>query len=158
MKLKFLNRFLILVLALSFSPIAFAQEGEPPVCRSGRPELPAVIAEKMLSVALEISGIDLDTLDRSLFAAAGSEKVIIRLKTPSVAKQKVRSKSAQRAKKQIKAEQEDLLSRVLRLDPNARVVAQVQLVLNAVFVEVDASVLPKLMQDPAVLSIKRKFL
>jgi subtilisin family serine protease len=37
--------------------------------------------------------------------------------------------------------------------PNARVVAQVQIVLNAVFVQVDASVLPVLAQDSGVVRI-----
>jgi minor extracellular serine protease Vpr len=42
---------------------------------------------------------------------------------------------------------------VQALDPNARVIAQTQIVLNAVFVEVDASILPQLANDPAVLRI-----
>jgi subtilisin family serine protease len=42
---------------------------------------------------------------------------------------------------------------VRALDPNARVVASVQTVLNAVFVEVDAAVLPRLASDPAVMRI-----
>jgi subtilisin family serine protease len=42
------------------------------------------------------------------------------------------------------------LERILALDPNAKVLAQVQLVLNAVFVEVDASVFGGIAADPAV--------
>jgi hypothetical protein len=42
---------------------------------------------------------------------------------------------------------------VRALDSNARLIAQVQIVLNAVFVEVDASILPQLAADPAVLRI-----
>ncbi len=43
--------------------------------------------------------------------------------------------------------------KVRALDPTARVVARVQGVLNAVFVEVDASVLPALALDPRVVRI-----
>ncbi len=42
---------------------------------------------------------------------------------------------------------------MLAVDPNARVLGRVQLVLNAVFIEVDASVLPQLAQDPRVVRI-----
>jgi len=46
-----------------------------------------------------------------------------------------------------------LLARIRALDSNARVVASTQVVLNAVFVEVDAAVLPKLAMDKAVMRI-----
>jgi subtilisin family serine protease len=42
---------------------------------------------------------------------------------------------------------------VRALDPNAQVVARVQSVLNAVFVQVNAAILPQLAQDPRVVSI-----
>ncbi|MCE7939499.1 MAG: hypothetical protein DYG90_13140, partial [Chloroflexi bacterium CFX6] len=46
-----------------------------------------------------------------------------------------------------------VLDAILEQDPNARVVAQVQSVLNAVFVEVDAAALPALARDPRVVRI-----
>ena len=46
-----------------------------------------------------------------------------------------------------------MLDRIRALDPNARVVASTQVVLNAVFVEVDAAALPKLAMDKAVMRV-----
>ena len=60
---------------------------------------------------------------------------------------------AAQAKINLRNEQANLLDRIRALDPNARVVASTQAVLNAVFVEVDAAVLPKLALDKAVVRI-----
>ncbi len=146
-----LTLILILVTAV---PAAFAQ-GDGPGDRLAGRELPAGLEGLKLDAPLELSGVAMNGLDASLVGAEGDQPVIIRLRTASVSEQKVRGKSAQRAKKQLQAEQTDLLARVLELDPDARVLGQVQLVLNAVFVEVDASVLADLANDPAVLRIAR---
>lgn len=90
---------------------------------------------------------------KSAMVAPGDNGVIIRLNSPSVAEQKVRGKSAKKAKKNLQVEQADLLNEVMALDPNVRILGQTQLVLNAVFIQVDASVLETLASNPAVQRI-----
>ena len=109
--------------------------------------IPASIQSLKLAQAATMSGADLAAL-RASMAASGDNKVIIRLTSPSVAEQKVRGKSAQKAKKNLQAEQADLLSEVMALDPNARILGRTQLVLNAVFVEVSPSALAALARNP----------
>ena len=154
MKRKLFNGLLVLALALSLSSATLAQENGPADRLDGR-ELPAGIEGLKLDTPLELSSVSMNALDASLFGSEGDQSVIVRLRSASVGEQKVHGKSARRSKMQLQAQQVDLLSRVLELDPNARVLAQVQVVMNAVFVEVDASVLPDLAKDPAVLRIAR---
>jgi len=114
--------------------------------------LPAGISSLRLDAPVSLSGIDAAALQRSALSGA-SGQVLVRLVSPSVAEQKVRGKSAQKAKKALQNEQDDLLADILALDPNARVMGQVQLVMNAVFVEVDAGVLGTLAGDPRIQRI-----
>jgi minor extracellular serine protease Vpr len=153
MKPKLFNITLILVLVLSLSSTALAQESDPSFDRFTNRELPASMADLKLDTPLEVDGLSVASLDPSLLFAEGAGKVIIRLARPSVAEQGLVDAAAARERENLRQQQAALLSRVQALDPNARVIAQTQIVLNAVFVEVDASVLPQLAQDPAVLRI-----
>jgi minor extracellular serine protease Vpr len=141
----------LLVVVLLAAGAASAQDGARPE-REER-ALPAGLAELRLDRPVSVDGFSLATIDASLVDAEGDQQVIIRLTTPSVAEQKVRGRSAENAKRALQSEQQDLLGLVQSLDPNARVLAQVQLVLNAVFVEVDAAVLPQIAANPGVLRI-----
>jgi minor extracellular serine protease Vpr len=142
--------FLLIVMLLA-GGAASAQDGARPE-REER-ALPAGLAELRLDQPVSVDDFSLGAIDASLVGTEGEERVIIRLATPSVAEQKVRGKSAENAKRELQSEQQDLLALVQSLDPNARVLAQVQLVLNAVFVEVDAAVLPQIAANPGVLRI-----
>jgi minor extracellular serine protease Vpr len=142
--------FLLIVMLLAVGA-ASAQDGARPE-REER-ALPAGLAELRLDQPVSVDDFSLGAIDASLVGTEGEERVIIRLATPSVAEQKVRGKSAENAKRELQSEQQDLLALVQSLDPNARVLAQVQLVLNAVFVEVDAAVLPQIAANPGVLRI-----
>jgi subtilisin family serine protease len=143
MKRKILNIILILSLAIPFSTVAFAQEGGPDRV------LPAGVEALKLDTPLEA-----DVLDSTLIGAQGKQQIIIRLKSRPVAENDDGTESAQVAHKgMVDGEQAGFLDRVLALDPNAKVLAEVQLVLNAVIVEVDASVLPELADDPSVIRI-----
>lgn len=86
-------------------------------------------------------------------SATGSGKVIIRLSADSGADAFVKGASTEAAKGQAKAQQDAFLARVRGIDPGARVLGRVQMVLNAVFVEVDASKLAQIARDPAVRRI-----
>ena len=92
------------------------------------------------------------SLDPGLFTA-GTDEVMIRLSDPSVAEQGLSGSSAQAAAETLRAQQSDLIARVLELDPDAKVLAQVQLVLNAVFFELETSVLEEIAGDPGVARI-----
>jgi minor extracellular serine protease Vpr len=153
MKHKLFNLLMILVLILSLSTAALAQEGDPSFDRFTNRELPASVADLKLEAPVELSGMSFASLDPSLLFAEGAGKVIIRLARPSVAEQGLVDNAAVRERDNLRQQQAALLSRVQALDPNARVIAQTQIVLNAVFVEVDASILPQLANDPAVLRI-----
>ncbi len=141
---------LLVILMLVTSLPAFAQA---PVERGQARELPGRLADLKLEAPVELGDLSIANIDASLFATQGANKVIIRLVRPSVAEQGLADAAAARERDALRQVQADLLGRVRALDPNARVIAQTQIVLNAVFVEVDAAVLPQLAKDPAVLRI-----
>jgi hypothetical protein len=153
MKHKFIHVILILSILLSLSTVALAQEEQPDFDRFTNRELPASLADLKLEAPVELSDMSFDRLDPSLFFAEGESKVIVRLTRPSVAEQGLVDSAAVKARNNLRQQQSTLLNRVMALDPNARVIAQVQIVLNAVFIEIDASILPQLAADPNVLRI-----
>lgn len=153
MKSRFFNLLIILTLVLSLTSAALAQEGEPPVDRGGDRQLPESLAALKLDSPVELSGVSVGALDASLFGAQGEQTVIIRLTADSVAEARGKGLALGRAKREVDTQQGDFLARVREVDPTSRTISRVQLVLNAVFVEVDASVLPKLAEDPAVMRI-----
>ena len=153
MKIKMLNILLILVLVMSFPSAALAQEDGPSIDRNANRDLPESVSELKLESPVEVSDLSLADLAPGLLNAEGPGKVIIRLARESVAEKGLVDNAAVRERNSLRQEQNSLLSRVRALDPNARIIAQVQIVLNAVFVEVDASILPQLATDPAVLRI-----
>ncbi|HSM55501.1 MAG TPA: S8 family serine peptidase [Candidatus Sulfomarinibacteraceae bacterium] len=152
MRVNPVKLFLIVLFTLLIAGAAMAQEGSGPDRLDGR-ELPAGLADLRLDQPLTLEGAAPLGLDPSLQDAEGPQQVIVRLVSPSVAEQKARGRPAEPARQALRGEQQDVLGEVMALDPNARVLAQVQLVLNAVFVEVDASVLDELAAHPNVLRI-----
>ena len=152
MKRKLFNVLLALALTLSITSATLAQDraaGDRPFER----ELPAGIEGLKLEEPMELSGVALSGLDTSLIGAEGDQTVIIRLSADSGAKSEAKGKATAQAKQTAKAQQNAFLKRVRKVDPNASVLGQVQMVLNAVFVEVDAAALPRLAQDTAVVRI-----
>lgn len=143
---------LLLALMIFLVASTVSAQGQQPDRNQDRP-LPPTLGALKLDQPIELDGIAADAVTQGLRAASDSEEVIIRLVQPSVSEQKVRGKSAERAKNDLKAEQADLLATVMQLDPNAKVIAQVQVVMNAVFVKVDPAILPALAANPAVLRI-----
>lgn len=124
--------------------------------------LPDSVVALKLSSPIEASGLDVNTLVRGvdvnaiaggLRSTEGKVTVIIRLKADSVAEAKGKGQVLGLTKQGIVQQQQGFLGRALALDPNVRVIARVQLVLNAVFVEVARAALPTLANDPEVLQI-----
>jgi subtilisin family serine protease len=145
--------FLLIAMLAIALPVS-SQDAVQPVDRFQDRELPDSVSALKLATPLEVSGVSLDALSRSPFAE-GPGKVIIRLSADSVAEAKAKGKATApgQVKKEAEAQQVSFLDRVFDVDPNARVIARVQVVMNAVFVEVDASALPVLANDPAVVRI-----
>jgi subtilisin family serine protease len=151
MKRKLLNVSLVLVLVISLSAVTIAQEDVPAADRFEGRELPASVSALKLSSPAQISRARLEALDRTPFGAEPGT-VIVRLSADSVAEAKVKGKATApgQVKKRAEAQQASFLDRVYAIDPNARVLGEVQVVMNAVFVEVAVSALPALANDPAV--------
>lgn len=117
------------------------------------PPLPDAVAGLRLPSPVKISGTGLDKLDPSLLNAKGRQQVIIRLKTaPRANLADQGSRAVLAYQNRVQSEQQAFLKRALS-EPDFRLLAQVQLVLNAVFAEVEAGSLPRLANDPAVLRI-----
>jgi subtilisin family serine protease len=150
MKLKLLHGVLTVALAAGMAGPVFGQRD---AARLEARALPASIAALKLQAPVTAAGISAGALDRSLVGAVGPNRVIIRLSADSAATAFSKGADTVRAKRAAKAQQDSFMSSVRAADRNARVIAQVQTVLNAVFVEVDASALPKLAKDPRVVRI-----
>ena len=122
--------------------------GGPPV-----PPVPDAVAELRLPSPVKVSGTGLDRLDPSLLNTQGHQQVIIRLKTAPQANLANQDAAAVLAyQDRVNAEQQAFLERALG-QADFRLLAQVQLVLNAVFAEVEVDSLSRLANDPAVLRI-----
>jgi len=139
--------------AMALVVAAGSSGAAPTPDRGANRELPASISTLKLKAPLTSTGIEVSRLHESLRAAKGEQRVIVRLRNPSVAQLGVTGSAAAQAKINLRNEQANLLDRIRALDPNARVVASTQVVLNAVFVEVDAAVLPKLAMDKDVMRV-----
>jgi subtilisin family serine protease len=150
MKLKLLHGVLTVALATGMAGPVFGQRDA--TARLER-ALPASIAALKLQAPVTAAGISAGALDASLVGAAGPNRVIIRLSADSGAIAFAKGADTAKAKQAAKAQQDSFLGSVRAADRSARVIAQVQTVLNAVFVEVDAAVLAKLARDPRVVRI-----
>jgi len=143
---------LIALLAITIPVASQDQASVLPADRSLNREVPGSVAELKLSTPLKLGAVDRDALDLPPFGAEPG-KVIIRLSADSVAEAKAKGQALDQVKEQVEAQQASFLDRVRSVDPNARVLAQVQVVMNAVFVQVDPAALAALAKDPAVVSI-----
>ena len=140
------------LLATSLAALGQAPAMAAPDDRADR-ALPAHLADLKLDSPVERTDISTAQLDASLVDADGAGTVIVRLKATAVAERDLTDTASAKAKQDLQKSQAALMSRIQALDPNARLVAQTQIALNAVFVEVDRAVLPQLANDPAVMRI-----
>ena len=89
-----------------------------------------------------------------LIGAGGKAQVVIRLSSPAAGElDNALAGGALTQKTNVLDEQAGFLARCGAMAPDMKVLARTQLVLNAVFVEVDAAMLPELARDPAVSRI-----
>ena len=108
----------------------------------------------------KIAALKLDTpeattaeLVRPGLARQGDGKVIVRLSAEPGAAAWVGGRDESNARRSAREQQEAFIARVKSIDSGARILGRVQLVMNAVFVEVDVSKLDELAKDPAVVRI-----
>jgi minor extracellular serine protease Vpr len=136
------------LVVLGASSAVSAQTSAAPDRSLDRP-LPASIESLKLDDRITLdSGRDLVGA-----TAAGSGKVIIRLSADSGADALAKGANTASAKGAAKAQQDAFVNRVKSIDSSAKVLGQVQMVMNAVFVEVDASKLAEIAKDSAVRRI-----
>jgi minor extracellular serine protease Vpr len=143
------RRMLLLFVALA-TLSAFAVPGAAQVDLPERADrtIPDSIDRLKLDSPVSASGVD-----PAVVSDEGPQRLIVRLVAPSVSEQELKGAAARRAKSAVEAEQDDLLDRILAVDPDARVLARTQLVLNAVFVEVSPEAVSEIVEDPSVLRV-----
>jgi len=129
------------------SPVA-AQES-PSADRSADRSLPEALSSAQLATPISRS-FATDVLDTSLIGIEGPTQVIITLASPSVSEAALTGARATARKSEIRNEQQAVVDRVRSADRGARVLGDSQVVLNAVFVEVDGEALETLAADPAI--------
>jgi minor extracellular serine protease Vpr len=118
-------------------------------------ELPASITQMRLSEPLTAVG-DRSLIDAAMQQGQGRQQVLVRLRTPSVAKSKANTPAAQQQHKaRLENEQSAFFKRASKQAKGAKMLASAQMVLNGVVLEVDASDIEKLAADKDVLRISR---
>ena len=145
--------FIMLLLVLLIAPVSAQDNG--PDSRSNRLEnlnIPTSVQDALLDSPISMDGMSAESLNFAPNIADG--KVIIRLTENSVSEHSKQSVNGRLQQKNVVlSQQADFIARVMAADPNANVIASVQIVLNAVFVEVSAEALTVLADDPAVARI-----
>jgi subtilisin family serine protease len=148
-----LRRTSVVIAALAITFVFFVPAGTAQELpdRGDRASVPDHVADLMLDRPASASALDAD-----LRGATGAQTVLVRLAGDSVAESSATTGATRKARKSaVEAEQRDFVDRARRAAPDARVVADTQVVLNAVVLEVDASALATLAADPAVLRISK---
>jgi len=102
----------------------------------------------VLSEPIVTEGAIPSVLHSSLTGLTGRQDVLVRLGGQSVAGSK-----DVRSREDVAAEQAAVISRILAVAPSAEVRASVQLVLNAVVLNVDAADLPQIARDTAITRV-----
>ena len=141
---------LAIVGLLAVGSTVSAQTQPGPDRAAGR-EVPAQIAGLKLDTPEATTAATADFLRPGVGAQPG--RVIIRLSNESGATAFSKGRNAGAAKQAARAQQDAFIARVRSIDSGARVVARTQVVLNAVFMQVDASKLAQIASDSAVVSV-----
>ena len=156
-----MNRFFVLVILATATLAAFAPaaRAQPELLEklsgnlNGR-QLPEWVGGLRLSSALEVQDVSLEDLGLTTSPINGTRQIVIHLKTDPVAQLLSANVETQQTHRlRIEAEQQRLLNRLNNAAAGIKVLARVQLVLNAVIVEVDAEALTSILEDPHVSHI-----
>ncbi len=123
-------------------PAGSAQEGADRLDR----DLPDSVSDLRLDSPITA------TIDQDLLTATGPQRVIIQLADGAVAEAATPNAGAMAA---VMTAQDAFIQRARATAPKATVLARTQMVLNAVFMQVDASQIVELASDPDVVSIHK---
>ncbi|QIB65940.1 S8 family serine peptidase [Kineobactrum salinum] len=119
-------------------------------------QVPAHLTQRKLDTAITTERRARQPVDAALRGASGRQQVIVRLQEEPVARMRDKSAASRKSYKQkVKDEQKKFIDRASKAAPGGRVIAQTQVVVNAVFMEVDAADIEQLARDPDVFSINR---
>jgi subtilisin family serine protease len=128
--------------------------GAPSLDRGGSRALPASIEGLRLDSARTVVVNRAET--DALLNEKDTQRVLVRLKSPSVAELGLENPGDQIVhRERVKLEQAAFVQRIRRIAPQARVVGEVQIVLNALLMEADATALRSLATDASVVRITR---
>ena len=95
-------------------------------------------------------------IDPVLLRSNGSQQVLVRFRSPSVAESSITNPAdGIMRREQIRIEQGTFVERVQRLAPGARMIAEVQGVLNAVVLQADSATIRQIAADPSVARVSR---
>ena len=95
-------------------------------------------------------------IDPVLLRSKGSQQVLVRFRSPSVAESNVTNPAdGIMRREEIRIEQNTFVNRVQRLAPGARMIAEVQGVLNAVVLQADSATIRQIAADPSVARVSR---
>ena len=147
--------FMLVFLAVtSVSPRSADADGPGQGFQRQYRNLPESVAGLLLPVPRLTSRDPSELLNTGLFDREGPQQVVIRLATPPVADPSGHHRNElQLHRRSILDEQEAFLARATGLAPGIRVLGRLQLVLNAILVEMDAASLTQILNDPAVRRI-----
>ena len=135
-------RAAVLATSMTLAAGAWAAGATPAQRLQGR-SLPASVRALAVAKYDALRARNHTVIDPSMQDAQGRQRVIVRLKSPSVAEG-----GASRA--EVRAEQDALVDRIRATAPTARQTGAAQVVLNAVFLSVDAKDLVAISKDAAV--------
>lgn len=141
--------------AMALVVAAGSSGAAPSLDRGGNRTLPASIEGLRLDSARTVA-VNRAEADDALLNVKGYQRVLVRLKSPSVAEVGLENPGDQIVhRERVKLEQAAFVERIRRTAPQARVVGEVQIVLNALLMEVDATALRSLATDASVIRISR---
>jgi len=143
---------LTLVAASSFAPPTLAADRA--AARTAR-TAPANVERLRLTTPLTRENTRA-AIDPVLLRSKGSQQVLVRFKSPSVAESNLTNPADSIMRREaIRIEQGSFVDRVQRLAPGARKIAEVQGVLNAVVLQADAAAIRQIAADPSVARVSR---
>jgi subtilisin family serine protease len=118
--------------------------------------LPASIESLRLAAPIVRENVTLASIDPALTMAKGRQEVLVRLRSPAAALSVATGPADQvMRKEQLKIQQDAFLQRASRKAPSMRAKQRMQVLLNAVVMDIDAQQIKALATDPDVVRISR---
>jgi hypothetical protein len=147
------STFFVLATLIGFRLVV----SEAPELIDREPRQLTVEQVEQLKTETPVSGsVELADIDPNLLSARGTEEVIVRLRSPSVALANCESQEERMIHRiMIQGQQSNFMERTYTLLSSVKQLACVHTLLNAVFLEIDAQEVSKLAADPDVVSIHR---